>query len=579
MRRPTPVLITLAALALAAPATAATISGSGTAETLNGGPGNDSISAGAGSDVVNAGPGTDAVNGGPGNDTVNGGPGPDTVNGGPGNDTVNGGPGPDTVNGGPGNDTVNGGPGPDTVNGGPGNDTVNGGPGADQLSGGPGADIITCGPGTDTVRADASDTLLGCLGDTVIQAPAYSRSSPMPVRLQWNANDGYCGETAFIAAGMTFGQYTSQWTARQLANGNPSVDQTRPSSQLLLSWPAQGSTWQQAATAMRLNAEGFDPTQYEDQSDQYAGVFLSWVKNRFLTGSRVIIGMFNNTGLLEESGSGQPEYDHIVPVMGIGSAQPLVPDDDPGNPQDYRQKYYGTDQLTIGDNGLFGPFAPPAPNWGAGNTVTNPQGSTLYTATFDGVQKSRAQANAEGAACPFPGSNITNACAPWVYSIYDNATNLGNYAVAISGIADDTPGGPVALPVSLASSVNNEGQQPGDANGKMRSAPAGLPMSLTATVSGLQPGQAYNVYLYTDFASVPTGSFNANAAQATQSWKVTATGPTWTRTLSVTRALSTASSQRCTKAATTLPGGRPGGPYAVNTACTYAFRAVPAGAP
>ena len=534
--------MTLAALALAGPATAATISGSGAAETLSGGPGNDSIAAGAGSDVVNAGPGTDAVNGGPGNDTVNGGAGPDTVNGGPGSDTVNG------------------------------------GPGADQLSGGPGADIITCGPGTDTVQADSSDTLLGCLGDTVIQAPAYSQASPMPVRLQWNANDGYCGETAFIAAGMTFGQYTSQWTARQLANGNPNVDQTEPSSQLLLSWPPQDSTWQPAATAMRLDAEGFDPMQHEDQSDQYAGVFLSWVKNRFLTGSRVIIGMFNNTGLLQESGSGLSRYDHIVPVMGIGSAQPLEQDDDPGNHADYQQKYYGTDQLTIGDNGLFGPFAPSGPNWGAGNTVTNPQGSTLYSATFDGVQKSRAQANAEGAACPFPGS-ITNACAPWVYSIYDNATNKGNYAVAISGIADDTPGGPVALPVSLASSINNEGQQPGDSNGNMRSAPAGLAMSLTATASGLKAGQAYNVYLYTDFASVPTGSFNTNAAQATQSWKVTASGPTWTLTLPVTQNLSTASSSQCTRAATTLPGGRARGPYAVNTACTYVFRAVPAGAP
>ncbi|MFM8829175.1 MAG: hypothetical protein ACKOGE_07860, partial [Actinomycetota bacterium] len=492
-------------------------------------------------------------------------------------DTVNGGAGPDPVNGGPGNDTVNGGAGPDPVNGGPGNDTVNGGPGADQLSGGPGADIITCGPGADTVSADASDTLLGCLGDTVIQASAYSQASPMPVRLQWNANNGYCGETAFIAAGMTFGQYTSQWTARQLANGNPTppVDQTRSSSQLKLSWPAQGSTWQRAATAMSLNAEGFNPKQYEDNSYQYAGVFLSWVKNRFLTGSQVIIGMFNNTGLLQETGSGDPEYDHIVPVMGIGSALPLKVNDDPGNQQDYEQKYYGTDQLTIGDNGLFGPFPASAANWGAGNTGTNPQGSTLYTATFDGVQKSRAQANEEEAACPYySGGDITNACAPWVYSVYDNAKNLGNYAVAISGIVDDTSGGPVALPVSLASSINNEGQQ----SANMGSAPAGLPMSLTATVSGLTAGQAYNVYLYTDFASVPTGSFNFNAAQATKSWKVTATGPTWNLSLSGTQALSPAASGQCTAAATTLPRSAKA-PYAVNTACTYVFRAVPATAP
>lgn len=512
--------------------------------------------------------------------TTIGSPASETMSGGPGSDVLSGGPGQDTVNGGPGADRVSGGPGADSVNGGPGNDVVSGGPGADQLSGGPGADTINCGPGPDTVYADASDTLRGCLGDTVIQAPPYSQASSMPVRLQWNANSGYCGETAFIAAGMTFGQYTSQWTARQLANGNPNADQTQPSSQLLLTWPAQGSTWQAAANAMRLNAEGFDPTQYEDASDQYAGVFLSWIKNRFLTGSRVIIGVLNNTGLLEESGSGQPEYDHIVPVMGIGSSQPLAANDDPGNQADYQQKYQGTDQLTIGDNGLFGPFAS-GPNWGAGNTPTNPQGSTLYTATFDGVQKSRAQANAEGAACPFSsGGDITNACAPWVYSVYDNATNLGNYAVAISGIVDQSTGGPAALPVSLSTSINNEGQQNGaGSNQIMRSAPKALPMSLTATVSGLQPGQKYNVYLYTGFASVPTGNFNAAAAQATQSWQVTATSSAWTLPLSTTKALGAGSSPQCTAAATTLPGGRARGPFAVNTACTYVFRAVPATAP
>ncbi len=511
--------------------------------------------------------------------TVVGGSAGDTLNGGPQADTVSGGLGHDTLNGGAGPDTLSGGPGADVIKGGPGTDTISGGPGPDVLSGGPGADAINCGPGTDTVYAGPSDSLQGCVGDTIIRAP-YSATSPMPVRLQWNANSGYCGETSFIAAGMTFGQYTSQWTARQLASGNPNVDQTQPSSQLLLTWPAQGSTWQAAANAMRLNAEGFDPTQYEDQSDQYAAVFLSWIKNRFLSGSRVIIGVFNNTGLLEKPGSGQPEYDHIVPVMGIGSAQPLVANDDPGNQSYYQQAYYGTDQITIGDNGLFGPFGS-GPNWGAGNTANNPQGSTLYTATFDGAQKSRRQANAEGAACPFAsGGNITNACAPWVYSIYDNATNEGNYAVAISGIVDQTTGGPAALPVSLSTSINNEGQQNGVGTAQvMTSAPPGQAMSLSATVSGLQPGRKYNVYLYTDFASVPTGNFNASAAQATQSWQVTAASSTWTLPLSTTTALSPTSSSQCRGAATGLPGGRARGPYAVNTACTYVFRAVPADAP
>ena len=483
------------------------------------------------------------VQGTSGADRQQGTPAADTLVGGGGNDAQAGGAGGDTLNGGSGNDTQAGGPGADTITGGAGADALSGGPGPDVLAGGPGADTISCGPGADTVYADASDTLQGCSGDTILQAPANVRTSPMPVRLQWNANDGYCGETGFIAAGMTLGQYTSQWTARSLAS--PGALQTSSASQLMLTWPP--GNWQVAAAAMRLNATGFDPTQYEDSSNAYADVFLSWVKNQFLQGSRVLIGMFNNVNVLGEQGSGDSMFDHIVPVMAIGSSHPLVANDAPGNPSTYDQAYYGDDQLTIGDNALYTPFGT-GTNWGAGNTANNPQGSTLYTYGFDAVQKSRAQANRNPSSC----SN--DSCSPYLYSLYDNATNLGNYAVAISGVADDTPGGPVVAPISLSTSVNNEGQQNQAA---LSADPASQPMSVTATVTIPDPSKTYDVYLYTNFASVPTGSFNtaatdaATKANVARKWVIPAgSGATWKTTLAN-----------------------------ANTGGTYVFRAVPADAP
>lgn len=538
--------ILLAGATAAVPALAMTTGGAVRQIMIDGQTVTGVVAAGPGDNVITGSPTADTINGGPGADTVNSASGADVVTGGSGDDTLHGGPGNDNVAGGPGADTISGGSGADTVNGGPGGDAIVGGPGPDVLTGGPGPDTITCGPGADTVFIDATDTLQQCTGDTIVGAAAYSQTSPMSPRLQWNANDGYCGETSFIMAGMTFGQYTSQWTARALAA--PTLPQTNSNSQLMLTWPP--GDWQTAATAMRLQATGFNPTQYED-AEPYADVFLSWIKNQFLSGARVIIGMFNNVDLLGEDPPGDNVFDHIVPVMAIGSSHPLVVNDDPGNAAYYDQTYYGDDQITIADNGLWDPFtSPPAPNWGSGNTANNPQGSALYTATFDGVQLNRQQANQFPTSCEV-GGNFTNACSPFVYSIYDNHDNLGNYGVAITGIVDTSPGGPFVAPVSLAASVNNEGQQN---QASLTAQPASQPMTLTATVTIPDAAKAYTVYEYTSFANVPTGSFNAAAKQypgnVARTWTIPAGyGATWSKTISA------------------------------QTGGTYVFRAVPTDAP
>ncbi|MFM8520274.1 MAG: calcium-binding protein, partial [Solirubrobacterales bacterium] len=493
--------------------------------------------------------------GGSGNDTLNGNNSADTQLGRGGSDILNGSAGADTQYGGSGADTLNGGTGNDVQLGGSGNDTLSGGSGNDLLSGGAGSDQLSCGSGSDTVYVGANDTVQNCVGDNIIRQQPNTAISPVSARLQWDANFGYCGETSVIAAGMSFGQYTSQWTARSLAN--PGVLQTKSASQLVPSWPsdtsgkllpppATGQDWQTAAEAMSLDVEGFDTYSQLKSARGFAATnaFLAWVKTKMVAQERVIIGVMNNTNILEESGDGDAVFDHVVPVLQIGSEQPFAP-------AGSQQTYYGSDTITIGDNGLYTPYLLGNPvvvktrytksNFSAGNTAPNALNSTFYTNTFDYIQDDRGGANTSSSACGIctSPSNCNAACSPDVYSVYDNTywsekpklfpANLGNYGFAISGVTD--PQGET-VPVSLTTStlanqpLNNEGVNPGDSNQNFTGPAPGKPavqpsaFQLKATVGPLTPGVSYNLDLYDSFISVPTSDFNDNSAVATERWKL-----------------------------------------------------------
>jgi len=303
----------------------------------------------------------------------------------------------------------------------------------------------------------------------------FERGTPMAPRLQWNANDGYCGETSFISAGMLFGQYTSQWTARLLAS--PGVPQWESSSQLLLGTSSE----RRAARAMKLEARYFDSAR-QRSIPQY----LTWVKKRFLRGDAVIIGVLNNTTTLDEQGPGDREYDHIVPVFGFGSTHRLNAS---------KVTYRSTDTITISDNGLhnIGPNYP-----------------YLYSYELAGFPRSRSAANAPGG------------------PLYSLRKWPRTYATAITGVAD--PDG-VTIPVRLTSDVNGEGLQNEPV---LKAPPAPSPMTLTAHVRIPDQSVAYRVYLYDDFAQVPTRDFNARAAKAIQSWTIPpGSGAAWRVTIDV----------------------------------------------
>ena len=352
-------------------------------------------------------------------------------------------------------------------------------------------------------------------------ASTYSQRAPLTPRLQWNPNYGYCGETSMIVAGMRVGQYTSQWTARSLAA--PRINQTLEASQLLIGTSPPDGNAVTAAAGMRLNLRSYDSA-----NSASTPAYLAWIKQRFLAGNTVIIGVLNNVNMLGEERPGDAEYDHIVPVMGVGSDQPLTARN--------AARYFPTDTLTISDNGLYTPRDANVP----GNSPGNPRGSSLYTYSFAGFQKTRAQAN--------KGRGVGS-----LYSaLRATGTRLGNYAVAVTGVADNSPGGPFVVPVALASTANNEGFPTAD---PLTKPPAAKRTTITATVTIPDATQAYRLYQYTRFSAVPRGSFNAAAAarpaDVARRWDIPAgSGSTYTVQL-----------------------------QNVSTAGTYVFRAVPVSAP
>ncbi len=221
-----------------------------------------------------------------------------------------------------------------------------------------------------------------------------TKVNPIPPRLQWNANYGYCGETSFISAGLYYGQYISQYTARSIAS--PGKNQSKEGSQLLL-----GVNDAKAAAAMHLKATPW--TKGQNSQD-----FLAWVKANVLQGQPVVIGVYENMSIFGDDG--EDGYDHIVPVTGIDTNHDLT---------DF--KYYGDDTIRFSDNGLYGDDGVP------------PQYNFQYN--FDAFQASRNGANKRGGA------------------VYYLANDDKNYGIAFSGVMDKNGD---TLPVRLTVDKNSE---------------------------------------------------------------------------------------------------------------------------
>jgi hypothetical protein len=298
----------------------------------------------------------------------------------------------------------------------------------------------------------------------------YIHTNNIPPRYQWDANNGYCGEVSLISAGLYYGQYISQYDMRSLALKNaPQND-----GQLLI-----GLNDQYAANQLHLNCIEWD-TDAEQSTDD----FLAWVKQNVVKGYPVAIGIYINEYLFygkTDPDAGDAEYDHIVPVMGIASNQPLT---DP--------HYYPDDLICFSDNGLWG-------------SSTNPP--YRFTYAFGPFEADRETANEKTSP---------------VYSLSNDASN---YGIAITGVMDlngDT------LPVRVDTNFNYEIPEIIDGS---NTRPSPMPLQLTITVSDLQPEVLYHLYRYNTLDAVPDSEFNANVDAAYEHCDIQiSSGSTYTMT-------------------------------------------------
>jgi hypothetical protein len=281
----------------------------------------------------------------------------------------------------------------------------------------------------------------------------------LPPRRQWEGNYGYCGEVSLISAGLYYGQYASQYDVRAIASRG--MDQRLEASQLLL-----GLNDEYAAAQMQLRHSAWDP-----RSRNRPAEFLAWTKQMISRGHPVAIGVYMNQRLFyedEDPEAGDWDYDHIVPVTGIRTELPASGD-----------SAATQDTLVFSDNGLWPPGGTSPPY--------------LFAYPFAALAASRREANAGSA----------------VYSLNSSY----HYGIAITGVADlagDT------LPVRLQAVPSEE---PAIGDGSAARPPA-VPVHLTVTIAGLQPGVCYRLYRYDCFSAVPSGRFNALAAQAARTWDV-----------------------------------------------------------
>ncbi len=385
--------------------------------------------------------------------------------------------------------------------------------------------------------------------------------TPVTPFYQWTGNDGYCGEVAMIQAGLARGQYLSQYNARALCGtglaqagaGSSCAIHGQPNynAQYLLETPGQGFSGPRTfANAAQCDANARLAATTYNSEKQPAGIagyqqYMSWVKAQVIAGNHVTVGVLM-------AGGSAPQYDHEVSVLRIGTNH------SPTDPT-----YYADDVLYFDDHGLYtlegsqftgNPAIPP----GAGSDTT---GCTPYIFgyRFAALAQTRATANSPGALAY---SIVIPATAPM--QTYTGGTGYApvnvhgphDFAISVSGPTDpEAETLPVKLTIAAPTKTYGVANPPDPIAGYNYENPAAdycsntrpQPMSsviLRATVTGLTPGQGYNLYEYdiptihgTGAAAalaVPTQNFNANASLATKTIGFTALADNFTTTVATT---------------------------------------------
>ena len=409
---------------------------------------------------------------------------------------------------------------------------------------------------------------------------------------QWENNNGYCGEVSLMSAGLANGQWVSQYNTRLVCGGffGPESDGMGASlqqagidprksgptgnlnAQLLIETPYQGLTgpydydWAKrcATNAGLVLLQYPSNTGFQMPNSGLAGYrdFMSWIKAQVIAGHRVAFGIL-------DAGGTDPQYDHIVTVVKIGTNH--APDD---------PSYYPDDVIYFDDHGAYTLKRSSSGKWHFAENPGIPPGAGkdskgctpyIFAYSFASFVKTRLQENANKApayAVVLPDANSVVKTTTG----NDGANGIGvtpikgphNVAFAISGPLDPESetvpvslailrtyslvnGGWVANPADENSTpaagynyetpyIGNQSRQCKRSNCDTNTLPAAMQMRLQATVHGLTPGTAYHLYEYdfptqtgaaTGYAAalaIPTSNFNMQSGKASHITSFVASG-------------------------------------------------------
>jgi hypothetical protein len=392
-----------------------------------------------------------------------------------------------------------------------------------------------------------------------------TRINDIPPRLMWNIVDdwsnstsGYCGETSILSAGLLYGQYVPMYLVRQLlADYFYSLwgsDSDNPSSKLKDAWENYYGGWDSSGSPggdykKRHSGSKHFKKWFKDRRQYYCQVllqignssgssnlgfqineqllgklhlhheqfsaktqhtkdkFIPWIKKHVMNNYPVIIGVQDFL-----AGSNDPDYDHIVLVIGWGSNHKLT-----------NTKYFEDDEIVLIDHGL---------------TICGQQphgGSIPYY--FRYVMETQTSINATGGwlpdgGCPDPAnpawnfimdlgqlrklnsngqpkSNGAYTCNTYQLANSPSILSDGNAGVVIKGLSD-------TLPTGVHVRIDTDYYQVPciTANeAKTGIMPSGQMMNHVIKITGLDASLKYNLWLFeagttAQINKIPTSGFN-----------------------------------------------------------------------
>jgi hypothetical protein len=224
-------------------------------------------------------------------------------------------------------------------------------------------------PGTPPAATDGGAD--ATLSDASPPPGPGARQLDIPPRDQWNNANGYCGETSIQSIALYYGAWVSENVVRTIAGGEVllGTNATKPLDALHFTYTA----WDSDAATPQFDA------------------FLLWMTTNLAQGTPPFFAVYLTDG------TNDPDYDHIVPAVGVTYASLTA--------------YAGTDVLAYNDN--------------FGGRITR------AFSTLSATRSSCASSSTQGGCIP---------------------TDV-DYGIAVTGIVDP---GHATLPVSLSVAQSSE---------------------------------------------------------------------------------------------------------------------------